>query len=97
LPPGIATTIGELAARMYLKHHTTVELIDRLEKRGYVRRTTGTKDRRQVLVHLTHSGAAILRSLSLAHRQELETSGPALTSALRGVLKTKASSPRSAA
>jgi DNA-binding MarR family transcriptional regulator len=96
LPPGVSATIGELAARMYLKHHTTVELIDRLEKRGYVRRTASTKDRRQVLVHLTHSGAAILRSLSLAHRQELETAGPALTAAIRGLRKVN-STDRNAA
>jgi DNA-binding MarR family transcriptional regulator len=95
LPADVSATIGELAARMYLKHHTTVELIDRLEKHGYVRRSPATKDRRQVLVHLTRAGAAVLRRLSLAHRQELETAGPAFTSALRGLRKTN--STRSAA
>ena len=97
LPAGVAATIGELAARMYLKHHTTVELIDRLEKRGYVQRTTSTTDRRQVLVHLTRAGAAVLRRLSLAHHQELETAGPALTAALRGLRKTSAPTTKSAA
>ena len=32
-------TIGELAERMLLKHHSTVELVDRLVELGLVKRT----------------------------------------------------------
>ena len=90
LPDGVAATIGELAERLQLKHHSTVELVNRLEKLGYVARTNGQQDRRQVMVHLTHSGASILRKLSLAHHQELEIAGPRLSKALRSIKRRNA-------
>lgn len=85
LPADVQPTIGELASRLQLKHHSTVELVDRLAGHGYVARASGTGDRRQVIVHLTRSGARVLRSLSLAHRRELDTAGPALSRALRSL------------
>jgi DNA-binding MarR family transcriptional regulator len=53
LPPGTRATIGELAVRLQLKHHSAVELVDRLVRRGYVLRSAGQDDRRQVIVRLT--------------------------------------------
>jgi len=88
-PEGIDVTIGELALRLLLKHHSTVELVDRLERQGYVARTAGKQDRRQVIVHLTRKGSDVLRKLSLAHHQELEAAGPALASALRRLNKRR--------
>lgn len=85
LRPSVQPTIGELATQMQLKHHTTVELVDRLEKHGYVARSSGSRDRRQVLVRLRPSGAAVLRRLSLAHHQELESAGPEFTAALKAL------------
>jgi hypothetical protein len=38
-----------------------------------------------VIVHLTRSGANVLRKLSLAHHQELEIAGPRLAKALRTI------------
>lgn len=90
LPDGIAATIGELAERLQLKHHSAVELVNRLEKLGYVGRESGKQDRRQVIVHLTPKGAAILRRLSLAHHQELEIAGPRLAKALRSIARSTA-------
>jgi DNA-binding MarR family transcriptional regulator len=90
LPDGVTATIGELAERLQLKHHSTVELVNRLEKLGYVARANGQQDRRQVMVHLTHSGASILRKLSLAHHQELEIAGPRLSKALRSIKRRNA-------
>lgn len=43
LPPSAEATIGTLAERVALRHHSAVELIDRLEERGYVRRSRGQK------------------------------------------------------
>ena len=85
LPEGALATIGELAERLQLRHHSTVELVNRLEKQGHVARELSKQDRRQVIVHLTPSGAAMLRKLSLAHHQELETAGPRLTKALSAI------------
>ncbi len=85
LPDGVTPTVGELAERLHLKHHSTVELVNRLENLGYVAREPGREDRRQVIVRLTHSGAGILRKLSLAHHQELEIAGPRLYKALHSI------------
>lgn len=87
LPDGAAATIGELAERLQLKHHSTVELVNRLEKLGYVAREAGKQDRRQVIVHLTQAGAGVLRKLSLAHHQELGVAGPRLAKALRAIAR----------
>ena len=62
-------------------HHSAVELVNRLEKTGAVKRHTGEQDRRQVWVRLTASGRALLRRLALAHREELERTGPELARA----------------
>jgi len=87
LPEGVTATIGELAERLQLKHHSTVELVNRLEKLGYVARAASRQDRRQVIVHLTLSGSSILRKLSIAHHQELEIAGPRLAKALRSIAR----------
>src|SRR5580704_10370295 len=87
LPEGATATIGELAERLRLKHHSTVELANRLERLGYLAREISKKDRRQVILRLTPSGATVLRKLSLAHHRELETAGPALAKALRAIAR----------
>ena len=85
LPSDARATIGELAERLQLKHHSTVELVDRLERAKYVTRSVSEDDRREVVVRLTEGAARVLRRLSLAHRQELKTAGPALGAALRSL------------
>lgn len=87
LPEGVRPTIGELAQRLFIQHHSAVELVKRLEQTGLITRAHGEEDRRQVLVQLTASGEAALRKLALAHRAELETSGPELSRALQKVLR----------
>jgi DNA-binding MarR family transcriptional regulator len=90
LPEGTKSTIGELADRLQLRHHSTVELVNRLERLDYVKRAGSDEDRRRVIVHLTPAGAAILRTLSLAHHQELETAGPRLAKALHSIARQHA-------
>ena len=83
LPPGTRPRIGELAERLQIRHHSTVELVNRLATRGYVKRQKGENDRREVLLSLTPKGERALRELSLHHRAELRKEGPALLGALR--------------
>ncbi|HVY92929.1 MAG TPA: MarR family transcriptional regulator [Bryobacteraceae bacterium] len=90
LPEGTRPTIRALAAAMFIQHHSAVELINRLEKAGAVTRQASTEDRREVWIHLTPEGQEILQSLALAHRAELERSGPELARALRQVLRAGA-------
>ena len=57
LPSGARPRIGELAERLQLQHHSTVELVNRLVAGGYIRRAQG-EDRREVLLSLTAKGEA---------------------------------------
>ncbi len=86
LPAGREPSIGELAERLQVQHHSTVELVDRLEARGLVRRSRGEADRRQVFVHLTASGEAALEELSRYHRAELRSVGPEMVRALEALM-----------
>jgi DNA-binding MarR family transcriptional regulator len=87
LPEGIKPTIREIAARLFIQHHSAVELVNRLEITGAIARTPGVEDKREVWVRLTPAGRAMLRRLALAHRTELERSGPELARALQSVLR----------
>lgn len=89
LPPNVRPRIAELAEQLQIQHHSAVELVDRLENSGLVRRERGTSDRREVLVVLTPSGERVIRELVIYHRTELSTRGPELLDALRGVLRNK--------
>jgi DNA-binding MarR family transcriptional regulator len=87
LPPGKQPTIGEIANRLQIRHHSAVELAGRLEERGAIVREPGAQDRREVCLRLTPSGERLLRGLSIEHRYELSTRGPALRDALDAALE----------
>jgi DNA-binding MarR family transcriptional regulator len=88
LPRGTRPRIGELAERLQIQHHSAVELTNRLAAGGYVRRYRGDGDRREVLLALTPKGEKILCELSLHHKAELRTRGPALVAALKRAMQT---------
>jgi len=69
--PDGAPTIGEVADWLQLRHHSTVELIDRAVGADLVARTTDPEDRRRQRLALTDRGERLLASLSAAHREEL--------------------------
>jgi DNA-binding MarR family transcriptional regulator len=96
LPEGKRATVGELAERLQLKHHSAVELVNRLEASGAVRRAAGADDAREVLIHLTRPGGALLRKLALAHRAELDSAGPELIKALRAIMRKPAKTRQAA-
>jgi DNA-binding MarR family transcriptional regulator len=83
-------TIGRLAEHLFIRHHSAVGLVDRLEENQLVRRVRASDgDRRQVLVQLTHEGERKLRRLASVHRSELLTSDPGLVRALQALLEGK--------
>lgn len=86
LPLGSSPNIGTLAARLCLEHNTVVQLIDKLQARGYVTRARSPENRREVLIALTESGEAALAHLSALHREQLRTAGPALHAAIGAIL-----------
>lgn len=82
-------TLGALAERLQLRHHSTVELVDRLAARGMVARRADASDRRTVQVVLRPAGEAVLERLALHSLRELRTEGPALVSALRRLTRPR--------
>ena len=80
-------TIGALTERLQIRHHATVQLVDRLAQRGLVRRRRAELDRRGVVVELTGRGETVLRKLALYSLAELRTGGPALASTLTRVIE----------
>src|SRR2546426_634393 len=86
LPLGREASIRELAERMQLRHHSVVELIDRLESRLLLRRERSRVDRRQVIVHLTLRGERILVRLAKQRLDELRTAAPILVHALNAIV-----------
>jgi DNA-binding MarR family transcriptional regulator len=82
MPKNTKATIGELAERLQLQHHSTVELVDRLVERGLVERRRDDEDHRRVIVYLTDGGEEVLRQLSETHLTELRTIGPDLVRVL---------------
>lgn len=90
LPEDVKPTIREIASRLFIQHHSAVELVNRLERTGAIERMAGPGDKREVWIRLTAGGRAILRRLTLEHRMELERSGPELARTLSAVLRKAA-------
>jgi DNA-binding MarR family transcriptional regulator len=86
LPLGGAATIRTLAERVALRHHSAVELIDRLKERGYVRRSRGQKDRRLVMVSLLWSGERLLEEVVRRRLGEFPSNGRWLVQAIDQLL-----------
>lgn len=86
LPEGRTATVGEIAERLQLRHHSTVELIDRLVKRGLVERHRDEEDQRRVIVRLLPQGEEILYMLSRRMLLDLQSTGPTLVHALNALL-----------
>jgi DNA-binding MarR family transcriptional regulator len=86
LPSDEEPTIRSLAERLQIQHHSAVELVDRMEKRGLFRRERSMKDRRQVHVQVTPRGEKLLSRLVRHRIAELRVSAPDLAHALQAVL-----------
>jgi DNA-binding MarR family transcriptional regulator len=76
-------TISDLAQRLQLKNHSTVELVQRATSAGLVESDSDADDGRRHLVVLTELGDAILGSLSIQHRDELRRFREEMTDVLQ--------------
>jgi DNA-binding MarR family transcriptional regulator len=81
-PDGKPVAIGDLAERLRIRHHTTVELVDRLSEAGLVERVIDPDDQRRVLLGLTNLADRHLVGLSAAHLDELSRIKPLLRQVL---------------
>ncbi|HYB61454.1 MAG TPA: MarR family transcriptional regulator [Methylomirabilota bacterium] len=86
LPPGREPSIQTLAERLQVRHHSAVELADRLEEHGLIRRQRSKTDRRHVLLSLTQRGERVLARLASRRIADLRNTAPALVRALSDVI-----------
>jgi DNA-binding MarR family transcriptional regulator len=93
LPEGARPTVTTLALRLCLKHHSAVELVNRLVERGIAVRRQSQEDRREVLVELTPQGEEILERLRDLHFRELQTKSPELCQTLQAIVDGHAHHP----
>ena len=89
MPEGVRPRIREVANRLQIQHHSAVELVNRLEAGGSVRRERAEDDRREVLLALTPKGERVLGELALHHHNELRSAVPSLVAALRRLTPEK--------
>jgi DNA-binding MarR family transcriptional regulator len=73
-------TVGELAEHLLLRHHSTVQLVDRAEAAGLVVRSRDDADHRVVHVALTTAGNKVLAGLAAEHLEELKRIGRSFAS-----------------
>jgi len=85
VPDDCLPTIGYLAERLFVKHHSAVGLVDRLQAMGLLTRRTSAEDARQVFIQLTKKGIRVLHSLSVTHQTELREMSSRLTRTLRAL------------
>ncbi|MES1240789.1 MAG: MarR family transcriptional regulator [Acidobacteriota bacterium] len=78
-------TIGDVAAYLFLRHHSAVGLVDRAESAGLVERTEDQEDRRVVRLRLTDKGWAALAALSQLHLEELKRLAPEMRALWTGL------------
>jgi DNA-binding MarR family transcriptional regulator len=78
-PDDRRVTVGDLAERLRIRHHSTVELVDRLCDAGLVIREHDEKDQRRVVLTLTAQADEHLAELSAAHLDELSRIEPMLS------------------
>jgi len=83
---GKPISVGDLAGRLRIRHHSAVELANRLSDGGLVVRSQDEEDQRRVLLSLTARAEEHLAELSAAHLDELARIEPML----RRVLERKA-------
>jgi DNA-binding MarR family transcriptional regulator len=90
LPHPKLPTISTLAERMQMNHNSMVELVNRCEKSGLLRRIRSSKDRRLVTLIITAQGEKVLRQQARASRQELLDIGPILVDSLQRLINSQA-------
>jgi DNA-binding MarR family transcriptional regulator len=81
-PAGEGLTITDLSERLQVKHHSAVNLVDRLVERKLVRRQPGSRDRREKHLELTGAGINLIEKLATVHRKELRTRSVEMIAAL---------------
>jgi DNA-binding MarR family transcriptional regulator len=84
-PDARGPTITDTAEYLQSRHHSVVELVDRAESAGLIRRAPDPSDHRVVRLRLTSTGRRSLASLTALHMEELARLGPQLRRVWEGL------------
>ena len=71
--------VGELAEFLLIKHHSAVELVDRMSKLRLLKKAIDANDNRRVLVSLTGKGHLLLRRVATVNFKHLGSSSRTLS------------------
>ncbi len=77
---------GEIGAKLLKSPGNMTLVIDNLEKRSLIRRQRDTQDRRQITIHLTAEGQALMAEIFPRHVADLVEMFSVLTPEEQGVL-----------
>jgi DNA-binding MarR family transcriptional regulator len=77
---------------MMVRHNSAVELVDRAEKSGLVRRVADESDHRRSLVEITARGGEVLTQLVARHLREIESIGPEIQRTLQKLIEPRSAS-----
>jgi DNA-binding MarR family transcriptional regulator len=80
-------TISQLSERLQVKHHSAVNIVDRLVGRKLIRRQAGEHDRRERHLELTAKGEHLIEELAFVHHKELSKRSQEMIKALRRLTK----------
>ena len=69
---GHGISVGDIVEAMVLPHANVSRTLDRLEKKGLVRRARGKNDSRQVIIRLTLEGSKLARRIIRAYESALD-------------------------
>jgi DNA-binding MarR family transcriptional regulator len=86
VPEEQGASIRYVAERMVVKHNSAVELVDRAERSGLVRRVVDESDHRCSLLEITERGGEVLAQLVEQHLEEVEAEGPEMIRALQRLI-----------
>ena len=84
-PEGV--TISQLSERLQVKHHSAVNIVDRLAERKLITRAAAEADRRRRHVNLTAKGEKLIDELATVHRKEIRTRSTELIKTLERLKK----------
>ena len=80
-------TILQLSERLQVKHHSAVNIVDRLAERKLVTRKAAETDRRLRHLELTTKGQALIDELASVHRKEIRRRSAEMIKALERLKK----------
>src|SRR5947209_6032942 len=79
---GSELTISQLSERLQIKHHSAVNIVDRLAERKLITRERAQTDRRLRNLQLTVKGEKLIEELAKAHRKEIAARSSEMIKAL---------------